>query len=381
MLIDLIRMPPVFGIPTLRQFTLTTQPNINGNPSNTLVWYSLPLYHDQLEVGAPVDSTPKQLYKAIHLSDDEKHVFETVFSMENGDAVCLYTRIINSGGVHIGISLNAIKYYQSHPRNIFPISHFLISNQLPGVDSVVTSPLILSNPMQNIVPPILETKLLSKALSAYMDVGTQVIDMRLAYGYYPLYQQAPGILNALLDGRFDKSPFKEMPGYHPSFQIKSDRWFKCEQLKFANEARGAEIHINHQAFDEPVLALMNLFPTSIEIVTLMGHALDRLDFRILGVVKAYDDPYDLVTKHSINDHYETVTDILYNCVVAYCRLYQINYEVFMGTQSDRSSITVARNIYDEIEITIHDVHHGRYVSFYSSFPALALSTLSVGWYR
>jgi hypothetical protein len=384
MLIDILRMPPAFGIPIDRQHTITNGETNDYHNPRTVVWQGLPIYGDRLNVGAKINKTPSNLFKAIHVSDDSTHVFETVFSMEHNleetDAVCLYTKVISSSAVRMAVSLDAVRYYHVGPHRLLPISHFLLGNRLPSLGSGGISSLTVYNPVENLVPPILDLNLLQVAFTQALELGPDVLNKRLAHAYYPIYAYTPGVMQALLNGRFHRSPFSEIPVEHPNIQIPRDKWFRWENVQFAVEARGMRVELNHPAFSGQVMNIMSLTPTKFQITASLFDVLEG--HTDCWLASYYEDSYSVMGGFSWERMKQAIKVIMDECLVNYCRLHLIDYSEFMYNMSskDRSSINISKNIYDEVEITFHDQVHDRYVCYYSSFPTLALSTLSVGWH-
>jgi hypothetical protein len=372
MLMNIIRMPPVFGIPTDRCLNVHMGANNSRLHTNTdAYWPKLPLSQESFSVGARIDKQPSHLYKTIHISQDGQYIFETVFSVEPFGHTCLYTKIISVFETVIGVSLKTIAYYQSTPIQLIPTAYFIA----PPAQAAITD---------NIVPVVLGEPSLWRYANRLVDLkSTKGLDARLGWMYKPLYDHIPGVFDALTHGSYARSPFAEIPGFHPSVNIQLDKWFSHEELAYSVEAMGYQDYLNHRAFDAIVLGIITTGPAKFTITTLISHALDGVSD--LWLTKDYKDPYQAVLRGMMQSntwYVKHLSDIFYQCIQTYCRLYEIYPDVFYKGDArgltEQSSITITKNIHDEVVITFHDLIHDRYVCFYSSFPVLALTTLAVG---
>lgn len=386
MLVDIIRMPPAFGVPLDRRITICADPQVpQGILEPVVHWPLVPLVHKRLMVGSLVDIQPQNLYKAIHISDDSQWVFETVFAVEDADRVhCLYTKMISSQSVSIAVSVAACREYQSTRNHLMSLSNFVTSWD-SSFDGRYEGALTIGNKPSNfVVPPVFGQRSLWGHIHRLLDMQNATSPEPPAeLAYKPLYYHAPMLLEALVDGKFYRSPFYEVAGRYPGVEIVRDKWFDYENISYQAHHRGYETCcINHPEFDSIALALLSMNPAKFTVSALISHAIDWLP--ALWLTRAYYDPYQSVLYGmGFNDkkYAESLTQILSLAVMTYCRLHGIDYNLFMVDPEDRSSVTISKNIYDEVVITFHDMKTDRYEAYYSSFPTLALATLSVGWYR
>lgn len=372
MLIDIIRMPPVFGIPLDRRLTVNVGGEDDGERrASVAYWPRIPFSPNVFSVGSAITRTPSHLYKAIHISQDDRYVFETVFSVEPFGHPCLYTKIISFLGSTIGISLSAIQQYQLHHSPIMPTSHVII-------------PQDVTNIIDNIVPPVFGERSLWRFAHRLIDIkagghfGSSMGQM-----FKPIYEHAPFVMDALAHGHFSRSPFAELPGHHPAITLPKDKWFSYEELSYSMIARGIDSHLNHPEFDNVALSLIMLGPAKYSVSSSIANAVDGISD--LWLTREYDDPYHFVLRgaSSNNSWFQSkLSDVFSQCAQIYCELYHINpsvfYNVDVRNSSDQSSVTITKNLHDEVAVTFHDIIHDRYVCFYTSFPAIALATLSAG---
>ena len=385
MLIDLIKMPPVFGLPIDRRITLHSERDVPLSPFD-IHWPDLPLYKNPLRVGSAVNTSPNNLYKAVHLGMSSNTVFETVFAVEGNpnspqNHICLYTKIVSTEYTQVGISLKAIGGYRSNRAKLIPISQFLAyCNQVSEVQSNIV-PFFNRNPVDEIVPPVFGEKLLWSHINHLLNIEKGPITKeRLGWCYRPLFDQVPSVLNALIDGYFTQSPLSEIKVHYPFIEIIHDKWSSHDEFKHMTHIRGFEAYFNHPEFDRIALALLQeIRPVKLNVSCLMTHALDGiLDLRL---TREYNDPYQkLFYTELAHEHLyqERLSEIFFKCATIYCKMCGIDSNIFLSNSYDKSSVTLSKNIYDEITVTFHDLIHSRYISFYTSFPAIALATLSVG---
>jgi hypothetical protein len=386
MLIDILRMPPIFGIPIDRRLTVygnVEMPSFTMEPS--VQWPSMPLYNDVLHTGSYISAAPRSVYKAIHVADQQPYVFETVFGqMDDGSYNCIYTKVIGVFSVEVAISLRCIDFYQNGIRNLIPLSRF-VGTRANGNSINLPIPQDI-DPVEYIVPPVFGEQDLFRHLHRILDIRSADAEReRLGWLYKPIYDYVPSVMLSLIEGYFYRSPLMEVRGYHPSINLDHDKWFFYEEQAAKAEALGHRSFVNHREFDGIVLDIVRSPLTKINITSLMSHALDGIS--AVWMTKELRDDYGpfLRGPRTLREEAATsprrgIEDIFYRCAMMYCRIAKIDYRVFTEGSVEKSSINISKNIYDEVAITVHDTVHGEYVSFYSTFPALALGTLGVGSY-
>lgn len=396
MLIDIHKMPPTFGIPIDRHLVIYSGNQIEPDFSSPYAyWPSVPLYHNKLHVGCHIRHKPDHLYKAFHVSSENDYIFETVFSVEpdgshKNNCICLYTKIISRTNCTIGISLRAIDHYQDKKVTIYPVTNLIAPPSRDLNQSHRQALLFTPTGNDNIVPPVFNEQHLSRYISHITEFSSKGLGPdQLGMIYKPIYDHEPQLFEALIRGRFTKSPFHELTSYHPSVSLDRDKWFIYEETSYTSSARGLEVMVNHPAFDLLALEMISLFPGKISLQCLMTHAIDGL--KDVWLTKNYYNPYHYLFKSegfSLTDeeffHRERLEAIFYQCAITYCQIANVDSRIFTEPHHQNfvedSSITINKNLYDEISFTFHDIKSDSYVSFYSSFPALMLSTMSVGWY-
>lgn len=391
MLVDIQKMPPAFGVPSDRRLHVYTGPQLESHVLSPYVyWPSVPLYHNKLSVGSLINQAPTNLYKAVHTSTDGLWIFESVFSTETDIGnkplwLNLYTKIISNTSSNIAISLRSVEFYQDSKGSLSTLTN-LIAPLHRNYENMYTTALAFTSTASDlIVPPLLDEKSLWTMIDRITDIRSRGISPdQFGLVYKPLYDHEPRLFEALMQGNFSRSPFYDLPGYHPSLMIHQDRWFLYEEVRNHSEARGFDVKINHPGFDVLALEMVNLFAGKISLQCLMTHAIDGL--KDIWLTKNYHNPYHYYFQHSSSTHFfsQRLESIFYQSVMTYCRIYSIDSDMFLDgvslRSSETSSITITKNHYDEVVFTFHDTLNHRYVSFYSSFPTLMLSTLAVGSY-
>lgn len=383
MLIDIIRMPPLFGIPIKRSLKIYSG---NRHPldysPNHVHWPTIPLYQENIIVGSDIADVPKHLYKAIHASDDNLFVFETVFEMNGNRFTCLYTKIISSQTVDFAMSINSIIYYSQAQSRTLPLSHFIATADKLQDQHYETNLPSKHTLIDGIVPAIFGVNQLRDYINTILETRKQGLSARhLNLVYKPIYDYEPSVFEALLDGQFHKSPFHEIKNSYSMIRVVPDKWFSYETNYYNSRIFGFYCHINHPEFDSVALAIARVVSTKFTVTSLISHVVDRL--QDLWLVREFNDSYqpflrgiDVNTKQRKQE----LSEIFDQCVMIYCRLFKIDYNSYMLNKFDDSSITISKNIHDEIAITFHDLISDRYICFYTSLPVLLLTTLSVGSY-
>lgn len=383
MLIDIIRMPPIFGIPINRSLKIYSG---DKHPfdyfPNHVHWPTLPLHQENIVVGSAISKVPEHLYKAIHVSYDNMFVFETVFAMELNRCICLYTKIISGNSVEFGLSINAIDHYRQDQIKTLPLSHFIATADRLQDNHYETTLLSKHIAIDNIVPAILGVNELQQYISLILETRKKGLSAsHLNLEYKPLYNHEPSVFEALLNGQFHKSPFHEIKSNHSPIRVVQDKWFIYETNYYSSKVFGFYCHINHPEFDSVALAIAKVVSTKFTITSLISHVVDGL--KDLWLIREFDDVYQPFLRGiDVNSQQlkQELSNIFDECVTIYCRLFEIDYNSYMCNKFDDSSITISKNIHDEVAITFHDLISDRYVCFYTSLPALLLTTLSVGSY-
>lgn len=384
MLIDIIRMPPVLGLPIDRRATVYVGEDVPANPTGPYVhWPTAPFVRRELHIGSLITQSPQNLFKAIHISQDSKWIFETVYAMEEATSgVCLYSKIISAKGSIIGISSSSVSYYRGDRFNkLVPISQFVSKENFYNSATQDIAILTKIHTAEDIVPPVFSDRDLWNTIDwSVMDDSFQYPKLPSVMVYKPLYDHVPQIFNALIDGVFWKPPHTEILGYHPNIDVAHDKWFNYEELSYSSMARGMSRIVNHPDFDDLVLDMLNLFATKISISSTLHDALHSITPSWTN--RNFEDPYHpFFLGMETNAYYEKrLLTVFYEVTLVYCKIFKIDSEIFATNSYDNSSVTVSKNIYDEVSFTVHDIVHDRYISFYSTFPGLALATRSVGIY-
>jgi hypothetical protein len=94
----------------------------------------------------------------------------------------------------------------------------------------------------------------------------------------------------------------------------------------------------------------------------------------------YDDPFRSIFQHHCDDQEKrilTLRSLFVEVVSTYIRSYSLDVSRIID---HRSSVTISKNSYEEIAITIKDEFNNNHLCFYYSLPILMMSTMAVGWY-
>jgi hypothetical protein len=298
---------------------------------------------------------------------------ETVFSLENETCVCLYTKVIGLR-TKIVISLHGINTYKSGNTSIKPLSLLVAEKYWK------TGKFNFENPSTFIVDPIFDTENLDDEILKIIDqIETGGVNAEKHEALSTLYDEAPGVLAALVNGVFYKSPFTEIRTFHPFDVPQEDKWFLQTTSVFKRDVRSGNIHFNQQEFDSLSHRLVVLRPSKISISLSIAHAIDGLID--LGIIRHFYDPYSTVFG-SIGVTFESIRhelqDILVRSVFTYCQIYDIDYRIFANDSEHKSLICIDKNIHDEVTIEFYDHLTHRHVIFYSYYPLMCLGTWGVG---
>lgn len=375
MQVEILAMPPVVGIPIDRRTPMSIDTVLRCVGSDTSYSWGNYNHTHELILGSNITRAPQKVHKVIHVSHDQRWVFETVFAVEENKIVCLYTKMIQDH-IDIAISLNAIREYRMSSKPLIPLADIVAEQYWRK------SPMLDKHEIHSLVPPIFTQSSLDRTTMQLVDIAEESFhEKRVGWRYRPIYEHEPSILEALISGCFFRPPIYELRSINPSVRITPDRWFCSDRVKYQTRVSAGYTHNNHPEFDSIALGLITMRPTTVSMTALISHAVDGL--LDLGVTRHCTDPYLGILPISpvmMDKAKETLSQLIFRSVMAYCQIYDIDYSLFGSTPSDRSSISIEKNIYDEVAISFHDMINDRYVCFYTSFPGLALATMAVGHY-
>lgn len=377
MQIGILKMPPSSGIPLQRARVVTSDKLLRPIDSNVLGFERFNQPHVLL--GTDVIRAPRALYKSFRMSFDGRYIFETVYSDEGSTPVCLYTKIISSSNTEVLISLEAVRYFGDCDNSILPLT------ELVGSAYWRSEPYTF-NVLSSIIPAVFDQSGLDEQSSIIIDAIEDVKSIRHNGHYFkdhqvyqPLIQYEPGLLEALIGGKFIKHPTFEPRCEYPLMQLQKEKWFISETSFHKTRVSSGVIHLHHPEFDTLIHELIVTRPASISMTVQLSHALEGL--MDLSVTRRFHDPYLMIIPISPNEFETikaTIRTIIFKCVLLYCQLYNIDPHVFADCRENTSSITIEKNIYDEGVVSIHDLVNDRYVCFYSYYPLLSLGTMGCG---
>jgi hypothetical protein len=374
MLIDVLKMPPVFGMPIERAV------HLDGGIGSMVDAIS---HITSMTLGNQVTEKLRNLYKAIYLSQDERYIFEVVFTGDSPER-CLYVKMIYPTGTIVGISVKTLQHYNATGVPMVPISEIILSpspSTIPYSGQYMVSSL---SGVHSIAPPVYDTSMVWDYVLRVLDIKKRgpLEEHNILSVFQPVYEHVPGVMDALLSGTFFRSPLLEMQRPHPSFYITPEKWFLYNEVAYRTQIMQTDTRVNQPEFDPLVLRAVLMPQTKFSYTTLISYAIDGI--RDVGDPREYRDPYQFMLNGPTLDlslYHAILADLLFKATMAYCRIKEIDSMSYLENAKDRSTITITRNIYDEVCFTFHDHLRGEITCFYSAFPALALVTQSVGYYQ
>lgn len=374
MLIDLIRLPTNIHTPLDRRINLITSHTKNTIHNDRGIYiHGLLSSQADLTIGGKTEGRFDNLYKATHISRDEKFIFETVFSIMDGIGYCLYSKILSANSALIGISSDSVRRYQTTTTPTSSITDFIGEEDgiryCNGGDITIVPPIFGESSLRDYVDQ----------LSNEVYTNPNFVSDYLSR-YKPIHQHAPTVSEAFCTGRFFKLPTFELIHTHPLIQIHHHKWRLYEQLQMKIIANGCTVYTDHPMFDELMVRIATSLPLNYSSTSIIDHAVDGID--LLWLIREYHDPFTHIFSNRVSESYNnTLTHIFNHCVRIYCNSFRVDINSFRNEKYNPSTITITKNSYEEVCIIVDDKINNHHACFYTFLPSLLMTTLSMGWYR
>lgn len=375
MFVDVIKLPPVHGLPPIQRTALlsslmethhyryqdphTPVPMLDYDPNSVLL-------------GSDIQLQDTPFLKTIHVSRDGMWVFESMIAAYQNLSWYLYVKMLGPRR-DVAIGFHTIESYRASPLEIHPLSHILWSEvynrsamQRPVTIDQVVPPLFIERGMVNDTAPL-------------WDLIWQHVPLNCtADRYEPILRHEPGLFDALVHGAPNIAPHNGIMEHYPYIQVPRSPMSKWTMLQMSAHI-GMEVIVNHELFDHPALD-----------VTVQRMSQFSVSLLLKDVVEG---AYNCATIHSIDDPYyrfvqpergitqwvaQDLGKIFHDALHRYCLVHGIRMENYAEDITSKSYITIEKTLGDEISFTINDMVYDRFVCFYCHFPLIALGTKSVG---
>lgn len=393
MQLGILQLPDAVGLPADKRIQVPAIELFRGTVAERDPYLYRRCGRKEVTLGAKVNRQPTKLFKVFNATRDGSHVFETVFADEGRYWVCLYTKSI-SQVVNVHISMNGISFYHAQLRR--PLTFQNIVRDCWGHESMYLN----ENDLHSLLPGIYDdrgVRMMFSDLSSiaydYSDWQTTTPDIKA------LFDNDPQVLEALIAGRFVTSPVNRIDQPYPGVFIEPERWSLQEIANHSARVRKGTVYTNHPNFDHIVHDVVTMRVSHIDAIFLVEDLIVAVTDITAG--KDIRDIYQAVLPtpedRVINYQFE-VHALMREAMELYCQLFAIDPNNFRSERRGntppipgwgeetlpksemKSTITLNKNIYDEVLITIHDAIHDRYVLFYGYYPCIALTTRSIATY-
>lgn len=368
----ILKMPVICGVPLYRETPISSKTLLRSVDVRVDDRFDKPFNPPEIILGTDIVRVPRSLFKSIKVLDKERVVVESVFSSEGDSAICLYIKIVSRDKTDVLISMNGINTYHGGNHSVIPLS-LIVKKKYWKVCEI-------TDIFCNIVKPIYGYESLNtEVIEIINDLESAAYTRRDMDLYHLLYKEAPDVFTALVSGRFIRSPKNNLLTNHPCVNLNEDRWFFKDVMNFSIKIREGISHYNQQEFDEIAHSLISIRPAKMSMTLLMSHAIDGLID--LCVVRHFFDPYLHLfdNPRSLFDNIrKDLSSLVSKAALLYCQIYDIDYSLFFRSSNESSSMTIDKNINDEVTISFHDLVNDRYVSFYTYYPLISLGTFGVG---
>lgn len=375
MLTAVIPIPQARSITIDRRMSVTEGHILNQiDPSqrNSFAGLDMNAPH-QFVLGGQTTHLPPNVFKAVYVSYDGLYIFETVYVMDLGEAVVLYTKIIHSHTV-IGISFVGTGQYRADHRRYIPLS--LILSDINWMNRFQPE----QSDIYSIVAPTYNRETLDQEVGilAHLEDGG-FFRRESCRRWDALHRYEPVILEALLGGRYIRAPHHSLQSYHNGLDFKTIGHIRTDDIRYRMKTFKQNLHFNCDSFDSIALNLVELRPAEFIIQLSFTDALHGV-FQT-AITKRFIDPYHAVKP--MNSHEEqtvinTLQSVFREALWEYSQIFDINiYDT--ERRNDTSFITISKNMNDEILFEFNDTVLRRNTAFYTSFPMLAIATLSAGY--
>lgn len=374
MFVDVIKLPPVHGLPRLERTALLASLLADSHYAYRDPHTSIPMDYDPNAVllGSDVSFRDTPLIKTVHVSPDGKWVFEAVIAVYHDVSWYIYVKLLGPRR-DVAIAFHTVESYRASSQDLSPLSQIMWS------ESYHHSPMYRPVTIDQIIPPLFIERGLMEDAPKLWDLIWQHVPMSCtADRYEPILRYEPGLFDALVKGAPERPPHCGVLEHFPYIQIPRGWNSKWSQLQMSPRS-GMEVLVNHELFDNPALDVTVQRPTQFSISILLKDIVEGL-FSLSGI-HSLDDPYHQFVQPEKGVSQWITQDlgkIFREAMARYCLIHGISMSAYLDEVGTRSYLTVEKTLGDEISFTFNDMVYDRFVCFYCNFPLIALGTKSVG---
>lgn len=375
MLISILPMPPIVTPVHMNNLYATAEEIFRNVPESCKPCRSIRSSKEPYILGAMISEAAPRLYKATHLGPDGRTIFESVFAHESTKDVMLYTKTFVDQRTNVSISLNGLRHFAHLPDNLTSLID--IVKNLWVYDRRFTE-------MEDIASIVPLFNSLKEVQTGVADLINYAYDFQhhawLRDQYKSLYREEPYLLEGLLHGVFSQSPFRKQRYSLGGVALQPERFYLYQQMLKSRAAFDAIPVFHSSEINTTLATLIAQLPPKVSINS-------KLCFVVEGILDLEVSPYIADPYWSIRDRVENELGLLQKKIVEslrevlyrYCDIHLISPFQFLEREHRASSITIEKNIHDEILIIIHDTVRDTNEMLYGYLPALALTTKAVGY--
>jgi hypothetical protein len=330
--------------------------------------------YQDIRLGSVCNNLPSKTYKAIYLSNDSKWAFEVVYAVERGLERCIYVKMIGDSDVHIGISLESILHYSDSPVTLVSIGTILSSiNFLRDCK-------ILNQDLQSIISPLFGREAVDREVVRLLEATDDKAFQNLtAKTWNPLYVNEPNVLGALINGAFVRSPHNELRGINPLFRPMLRHNDPANNLSYRAIAFDGMLYCNQIEFDPITMTILKFPVAEFSLTVSFTDGLEGI--LNTGVMRYFSDPYSSVVQEMWYTN-ESILSFLGGVVQETLWAYGMVFDCDLYARQgniDRSSLTISKNMFDEILFEFNDTEANHKVAVYNNLTSLALVSQGAGY--
>lgn len=323
-------------------------------------------------LGTEISALPSNVYKSIFVTHDGSYLFEVAYAMERNEAHCIYVKMIGSTTT-VAASLETILYYSDGRSRVAPLS------SLVGELNWMRKMNVVPHDLQSIVPVVSGREALDREIVNLVDHESDLFVYKSTQKKWePLLYYEPGILEALMRGKFIRPPHTDVRGVYPFLTVNDSGRLRLN-INHRISSFAGPIHDDQCLFDDALLSVMKLQPTDFSFMISFTDALDGVVST--GVFTQFLDPYETVLRRE-KDYHEQFVRALGGISHELLWIYGQVYDTNVGQprkRKDASTITITKTIYDEVLIEFDDKQEQCRLGIYGNLVSMALTTQGVGY--
>lgn len=396
MVVDCYKLPflnsgPVRRLRSLNVIPLISFP-IDYRDRQEFFWPPSEKYHvseENMIVGSEFDFLGGHIFKSIHVSRDNKFVFEVVFSYQ-GDLIpenaCWFVRIISENNVSNLISVKGINILHQKNDRLNAIGNLIepIWSVSRFTDVPITAvPYVHRNPIEG-----------NESFYSYLE--NLVADAYETPKYRnhhllldPIKYHEPSILNGIIDGRLFTNPLNQIIEFHPGVNRHRYTHSLWEQIRHTAQVKRAHLVTNHEILDNIVNEVIAI-PFNFSIAMSFHSIIDRT--YDVNIIYEFEDSYGFLNTNYQNRKifYEQKINDLFDKFLETYYYYIMNTgepadsllsQIWNRSVDDKSYIKITKRNTEEIGVEVYDAARNETYCFYSFIPAIIMTTLAIGRYR